>query len=95
MSDELKRDLLMVRRAFTMTDFETGPGEALDRLYKAASQNQALQERAEKAEAALHEIARWRYRSYTGGGGDGVDVPTREARIAIAALSPTQETDPE
>jgi hypothetical protein len=79
MSDEPYKTLLVDR-------------EAYDTL---RSQNQALQERAEKAEAALHEIARWRYRSYTGGGGDGVDVPTREARIAIAALSPTQETDPE
>lgn len=35
-ADHAYFDLLMVRRTFTMTNFDTGPGEALDRLYKAA-----------------------------------------------------------
>jgi hypothetical protein len=44
---------LMVRRTFTMTDFETGPGEALDRLYVAAKRA----EHVERVSRSMRSIA--------------------------------------
>lgn len=48
------RDLLMVRRKFNMTDFDTGPGTAVDRLYKAACKAIDLQEEID-AEHEAHQ----------------------------------------
>ena len=36
--DPLRQDLLTVRRAFSDSDFHSGPGEALDRLFLKASE---------------------------------------------------------